>query len=88
MASRIAARSTIAGTPVKSWWMTRLGRKEISRLGSSVATQPAIASASASLAGAEHVLEQDAQRVGQPRDVPAVLERVEPEDLVGLGSDP
>src|SRR5262245_25419504 len=29
--------------------MTRLGRNEISRLGSSVATQPAIASASASL---------------------------------------
>ncbi len=34
---------------MKSWWRTRLGRNEISRLGSSVATQPATASASASL---------------------------------------
>ena len=30
-----AARSTIAGTPVKSWWITRPGVKEISREGSS-----------------------------------------------------
>ena len=32
-ASRIAARSTTAGTPVKSCRMTRLGVKEISVLG-------------------------------------------------------
>ena len=33
---------------------------------------------------AEHVLEQDPQRVRQPRDVPAGLQRVEPVDRIGL----
>ena len=46
IAFRIAARSTTAGTPVKSWSRTRAGANEISRLGSSVATQPATASTS------------------------------------------
>ena len=41
-----------------------------------------------SLAGPQGVLEQDAQRVRQARDVPALLQRIEPEDLVRLGSDP
>ena len=41
MASRIAARSTTAGTPVKSWSKTRLGRNEISRSGSAFGSQPA-----------------------------------------------
>ena len=44
-ASRMAARSTIAGTPVKSCISTRAGRYEISVAGSAVATQRAIASA-------------------------------------------
>ena len=35
----------------------------------------------------EHVLEQDAQRVREPRDVPRRLERVEPVDRIGLVSD-
>ena len=48
IALRIAARSTTAGTPVKSCSSTRAGANEISRLGSSVATQPATASTSAS----------------------------------------
>ena len=48
IASRIAARSTIAGTPVKSCRSTRAGMNEISRVGSSAATQPATASTSAS----------------------------------------
>ena len=39
----MAARSTIAGTPVKSWWITRAGVKEISRDGSSFATHSATA---------------------------------------------
>ena len=39
-------------------------------------------------ARAERVLEQDAQRVREAARRPTVLERVEPEDLVGLGSDP
>ncbi len=38
MASRIAARSTTAGTPVKSCSSTRLGRKAISRLGIALAS--------------------------------------------------
>ena len=36
---------------------------------------------------AEDVLEQDPQRVGQPRDVPARLERVEPVDRVARVAD-
>ena len=40
IASRIAARSTTAGTPVKSWRRTRPGREGDLREGSSVATQP------------------------------------------------
>ena len=46
MALRIAARSTIAGTPVKSWWSTRPGRNEIAFDGSADATHPATASTS------------------------------------------
>ena len=87
IASRIAARSTTHGTPVKSWSRTRAGANEISCDGSSVATQPATASTSASDAVPEDVLEQDAQRVGQAGDVPLRLQRVEPVDRVGLVSD-
>ena len=36
---------------------------------------------------AEHVLEQDPQRVGEPRDVPLRLERVEPVDRVTRVAD-
>jgi hypothetical protein len=36
---------------------------------------------------AQQVLEQDLQRVRQPGDVELLLERVEPEDLVGLAAD-
>ena len=36
MASRMAARSTTAGTPVKSWSSTRAGMKAISRVGSAL----------------------------------------------------
>ena len=46
IASRIAARSTIAGTPVKSCMTTRAGVKAISWLGSAVASQLARASMS------------------------------------------
>ena len=49
IAFRIAARSTIAGTPVKSWCRTRPGVKEIAWEGSAVATQPATASMSAAV---------------------------------------
>ena len=43
IASRIAARSTTAGTPVKSWSSTRDGEKEISCVGSACASQVATA---------------------------------------------
>jgi hypothetical protein len=48
IASRIAARSTTAGTPVKSCSKTRAGWKEISCEGSASAIQPATAAASSS----------------------------------------
>ncbi len=43
MASRIVARSTTHGTPVKSCMITRAGVNWISWLGSASASQPAIA---------------------------------------------
>ena len=46
IASRIAARSTIAGTPVKSCMTTRAGVKAISLLGCAFASQVASASMS------------------------------------------
>ena len=48
MASRIAARLTIAGTPVVSCSRTRAGLKDTSRAGSSSGRQPATASTSSS----------------------------------------
>ena len=60
-------RSTIAGTPVKSWWMTRLGRKEISRLGLLGRHPTAIAPHRGCSRPA--ALQQDAQRVGKTGDV-------------------
>ncbi|CAB4953771.1 unannotated protein [freshwater metagenome] len=44
IASRIAARSTTAGTPVKSWSTTRAGVKAISSDGSALASHVASAS--------------------------------------------
>ena len=66
--------------------------KEISCDGSAVATQPATASTSArrdvdAVLHPEHVLEQDPQRVREPHDVVARLERVEPEDLAARAAD-
>jgi len=48
IAARIAARSTTAGTPVKSCRSTRAGMNAISRLGSAAGSQPASARMSAS----------------------------------------
>ncbi len=47
MASRIAARSTMAGTPVKSCMMTRAGVNAISWLGAALASHLSRASMSA-----------------------------------------
>ena len=49
IASRIAARSTTAGTPVKSCMTTRAGVKAISSEGTAVGSQPASASMSAAV---------------------------------------
>ena len=49
IASRIAARSTIAGTPVKSCIRTRAGWNGISELGSAFASQVAIVSTSSAV---------------------------------------
>ena len=48
MAERMEARSTTAGTPVKSWSSTREGMNGISRFGRSVGLQRAAASTSSS----------------------------------------
>ena len=92
IASRIAARSTTAGTPVKSCIRTRAGWKGISTLGSAAASQEAIASTSARahrhpVLEPQHVLQQHLDRVRQAGDVEALLQRVEAEDLVGAAAD-
>ena len=69
IASRIAARSTTAGTPVKSCSSTRDGENEISCDGSACGSQVATARAPASSPARSDVLEQDAQRVRQPLGV-------------------
>ena len=93
IASRIAARSTTQGTPVKSWRSTRLGVKAISWLGSAVAFHFARASMSPrvdgdAVLGAEEVLEEDLQREGQLRRLGVLLvDRVEPVDRVRIRAD-
>ena len=92
MASRIAARSTTAGTPVKSCRSTRPGVKEISCDGSADAIPAGDgldvgAGHGDSVLRPQHVLEQHAQRVREPHDVVARLQRVEPEDLAARATD-
>ena len=92
IASRIAARSTTAGTPVKSCISTRAGVNAISLLGSAAASQSASAAMSAALteplpSRAQQVLEQDLQRERQSRDVEALLKRIQPEDLEAPAPD-
>ena len=88
MASRIAARSTTAGTPVKSWSRTRLGRKAISRDGIALGSQlgqPAdvVGGDRQTVLVAEQVFQQDLERERQPRHVESRLiqgvELVDPE---------
>ena len=92
IASRIAARSTTAGTPVKSCISTRAGWNGISIDGSAFASQLAIASTSSAatelaVLEPERVLQQHLERVGQARDVELRLQRVEPVDLVLAAAD-
>ena len=87
MASRIAARSTTAGTPVKSCISTRAGMKAISSSGTFAGSQRASFSTSAAVTVAavfapQQVLEQDLEGVGQAGDRQAApLQGVEAEDL-------
>ena len=84
-ASRIAARSAIAGTPVKSCMSTREGRKEISR-STSACGNPARevldvpAADEDAVFSAQQVLEQDLQRVRERVDVEGGLEGAKPVD--------
>ena len=92
IASRIAARSTIAGTPVKSCITTRAGVKAISLLGSALWSQLGerldvlLADGHAVLV-AQQVLQQDLQRERQAGDVELLLQRVEAIDLIGTPAD-
>ena len=92
IASRIAARSTIAGTPVKSCMSTRAGMNCSSRVPASVAARERSASARDVVGAdvravlvAQQVLEQDAQRVRQR--VRVVDDRVEPVEVVRSVAD-
>ena len=78
MASRIAARSTTAGTPVKSWSSTRLGRKAISRDGIGLGVPggeglDVVGGDGRAVLVAEQVFQQDLQRERQPGRVEARL---------------
>ena len=92
IASRIAARSTIAGTPVKSCITTRAGVKAISLdgLGAGVPARQrldVLGPDRLAVLVAEQVLEQDLQRERQPGDVELGLEGVEAKDLVRAVAD-
>ena len=84
VAHRVAHRGEVddRGTPVKSWSRTRAGVNAISlaRLGLRVPGRDGLDVLV--VAEPEDVLEQDPERVRQPLDVEAVLQRVEAEDLV------
>ena len=93
IASRIAARSTTAGTPVKSCMSTRAGVKAISWLGSALASQRASASMSAAVTEplpsvrsrfSSRTFSENGSRATSKR----VLERVEAEDLEASGRRP
>ena len=91
MPSRIAARSTTAGTPVKSCSSTRAGVNAISFWAFDVTSQPASAwmssgSTNRRVLAAQQVLEQDLERERQARQrgETGLLERRQAEDLKRL----
>ena len=74
IASRIAARSTTAGTPVKSCISTRAGRKAISRSERRSSSHngdrgDVVVPHAAAVFVAQQILEQHLEREGQARDV-------------------
>ncbi len=95
IASRIAARSTTAGTPVKSCISTRAGLKAISFSAEPLfwiqlrrVLDVGLAGAAAVLI-AQHVLDDDLQGERQPRDAgqAVLLRRVKRIISVGLSTD-
>ena len=97
MASRMAARSTTQGTPVKSWSRTRLGVKAISLSGLEflfVLGTPGGHRTDvfffyiAAVFGAQQIFEQDAQAIREMFGGDALLvERVEAVDFVFFVAD-
>ena len=94
MPSRIAARSTTQGTPVKSCSSTRAGMNEISFC-ASLLRVPArerldvVGLDEAAVLVPQQVLEQDLQRERQPRrrrGSPARFERGQAEEIEGNGT--
>ena len=92
IASRMTARSTIAGTPVKSWRITRDGMNGISA--SAVAPGPpgrqrldVLAADDAAAGMAEQVLEEDLQRDGRACHVQPIADGVEAEVAVPVVTD-
>ena len=84
IASRIVARSTMQGTPVKSCMTTRAGVNWISWSGSAVGSQfgeraDVVGGDVLAVLGAQQVLEEHLQA---ERQLLGALHRVEPEDLV------
>ena len=89
IASRMVARSTTAGTPVKSCMMTRAGVNWISTLGWAFASQPTRARTSSAVTLApSSVRSRFSSRIfrlyGQPGDLAG---RADPVDLVGGAAD-
>ena len=92
IASRIAARSTTAGTPVKSWSRTREGVKAISVEGSAAASHPASAATSLAVTSIPSSWRSRFSRrifsgEGQAAQVESIGEPIEPEDLVLRAAD-
>ena len=95
MASRIAARSTTAGTPVKSCISTRAGRKAISSSVLPRLSEPlgdafdVLARDRTAVLVAQQIFEQDFERIGQLGNAfeAVLLGRLEAEIAIGLVAD-
>ena len=91
MASRIAARSTTAGTPVKSCISTRAGLKAISFSAEPLFSSPVRRVLDVGLAGAaavfiaQHVLDDDFQGERQPRDAGQAIPLRRRKRIIGVG---
>ena len=90
MASRIAARSTTAGTPVKSCISTRAGRNGDLALRTAAPTRQRrdiVRPDERRSLVAKQILQQDLQRVREPGDTELVFQAIQPKDLVVTVTD-